>query len=192
MRVSEMKPKTRNPAAYDTIDWKNKRNRLTVLIKAGSCAGLLALLAVCGYMGASPQAVQTVAAPIAQRTVLEADVSTMTFEEAKAEYASQRERELALLDSVIDNSGASAENIQNALEQKTQIAQRMEQEAQIRAALTHMGYTETAAICGAQTVTLITPEKKAQSEADSARMIDAAASVSGISASDIKIILVKK
>lgn len=169
-----------------------KKDKLSVGIRSCACILLLALLAVCGYSGANPPSAKTTSAPVETRTILEGEPSDMAYDDIRAQHDNDRQRELDLLASVIADPNADQETKNSALAQKAQIAQRMETEAQVRAALLHMGYEDVAALCGAQQLTLIVPAGQIRSEEDSVRIVDAAMAVSGFDASAVKIILVKK
>lgn len=171
---------------------RKEKGRLSVGIRGGACVLLLALLAVCGYSGANSMPAKTTSAPIETRTILEGDPSSMTYEDIRAQHESDRQQELDLLSSVIADINADQETKNSALAQKTQITQRMETEAQVRAALLHMGYKDVAAVCGAQQLTVIVPAGQISSDEDSVRIVDASTAVSGFDASSVKIILVKK
>lgn len=154
--------------------------------RALGCAFLLTLLALCGFMGANrPE--ETVSVAVTRQT-LEQSVERSTPEEIRERFASEREKEIALLDSVLADARVSDLTRQSALAQKTDIAARMECEAQIRAALDHMGYAGVSVVCGAQMATLFVPEQWAAAEADRTRILDAAATQGGLSAQEVKII----
>ena len=196
---TEMKIKTAKHLQKDEETHKTERgnvpdnaNRLSVFFRGGACMVLLLLLAVGGYTGASAPQAHMTAAPVETRTILTAGDVQMTYEEIRAEHERERQQEIELLNSVIESDAASEETRQSALAQKTQIASRMEMEAQVRAALLHMGYAPAAAVCGAQQMTVILPQESVKTDEDSVRVIDAAAAAAGIEAGSVKIILVKK
>lgn len=169
-----------------------EKNRLTVVMRSAGCALLLALLAVCGYLGAKQEPAQAVSVPVVRETIPEPEVAASSIEEIRARLAGEREQELALLQGVIDNPATDAKTLESALAQQAQIAGRMESEAQTVAGLSYMGFADVAAVCGAQGITVITPYQNVLEDKDKTRMIDAVASQTGLSAEDIKIILVKK
>lgn len=196
---TEMKIKTAKHLQKDEETHKTERgnvldnaNRLSVFFRGGACMALLLLLAVGGYTGASAPQAHMTAAPVETRTILTAGDVQMTYEEIRAEHERERQQEIDLLNSVIESDASSEETKQSALAQKTQIASRMEMEAQVRAALLHMGYAPAAAVCGAQQMTVILPQDSVKTDEDSVRVIDAAAAAAGIDAGSVKIILVKK
>lgn len=196
---TEMKIKTAKHLQKDEETHKTERgnvldnaNRLSVFFRGGACMVLILLLAVGGYTGASAPQAHMTAAPVETRTILTAGDVQMTYEEIRAEHERERQQEIDLLNSVIESDAASEETKQSALAQKTQIASRMEMEAQVRAALLHMGYAPAAAVCGAQQMTVILPQDSVKTDEDSVRVIDAAAAAAGIDAGSVKIILVKK
>ena len=154
---------------------------------------LLTLLGVCGYMGAShPAKMKTVSLPIARETISGKAISGASIEEVREELEKQRMQEIELLSSVIADSDAAQEAKESALNQKTQIAARMEQEAQIHAIMEAMGVKGALAVSGAQGVPLLLPTETAQDETLRNRLIYAAASQTGMEEKDIQIILIKK
>lgn len=169
------------------------REQMVVLMRTACSVMLLALLAVCGYMGASRGGdTQAVSVPLIQRTLTQQEITAYSMEEIRVRLAGEREAEIALLDSVLAEPSASSTTKNSALSQKTQIASRMENEAQTVAALEMMGFADVAAVCGAQTMTIMTPAQNVQKESDRARMIAAAAGQTGMGPESIKIILIKK
>lgn len=168
-----------------------RQEKWTIGVRSASCAILLLLLAVCGYAGAREQTTATLSVPVTYETMDAAQVSGSTMEEIRAKLSGEREQELSLLQSVIDHPQSDEQTVQRALEQKTQIAQRMELEAQTQASLAYMGYEDAAVVCGAEAVTVFVPWQSAQSEQDRVRLIDAAASQTQAEPDAIKIILAK-
>lgn len=167
------------------------RFALQAFVRPAGAASLLMMLAICSFAGTSEPA-KTVSVPM-ERVVLSGEqMSACSMENTRQRLRSERERELALLDSVADHPAAEQETRRNALEQKTSIALRMEQEAAIEAALSYMGFGDTAVICGAQEVTVFAPVSEAGEEKNRIRMIDAAVSHGGVSPDDVRIILAKK
>lgn len=193
MRIKSQERRPPDEGTYRRWGRKNaiNKNRLSVYIRCGACAALLLLLAVSGYTGANSPQTSMTASPVVTKTVFP-QAQEMTYEEIRAEHEQQRQREIELLDSVMDDLSADNGTKNHALEQKTQIAARMETEAQVRAALLHMGYTDAAAVCGAQQVTVILAQESIKTDEDSVRVIDAAAAVAGIDPQNIRIILAKK
>lgn len=168
------------------------RGRLAAWARGALCAALLALLAVCGYMGASGrEETATVSVPV-ERTILGSGaLSAETAEDARRRLASERAQEVEMLDSVIDSPRADATTVKSALTQKTELTRRMEAEAQAEAVLCAMGIADAMAVCGAQMLTLILPAESAANEAERAQVIGAASEQTGIAAESVKIILVK-
>ena len=118
---------------------------------------LLTLLGICGYAGSArtKNVPSAVSLPVI-RTELEGDaVGGGSIAEVRARLNRQREEELALLDGVIAEAGGDSAAKEAALAQKTQIAERMEREAQMTAVLEGMGAEGALAVCGAQGVTLL-------------------------------------
>lgn len=175
------------------LKWNDQKNRLGVFIRAGSCAALLLLLAVCGYMGASGgDGVQAVSVPVSRVALEEKTLSSEEMGDIRTRLSAQRQAEIAMLDGVLGDESASETTKNSALLQKTQIAQRMDVEAQVIAALGFMGHEDAAAVCGAGTLTIFLPYEDAAKEEEMARILDAAAGQSGLGAENIKIILAKK
>ena len=114
------------------------------------------------------------------------------IERQREELEKQRMQEIELLSSVIADSDAAQEAKESALNQKTQIAARMEREAQIHAIMEAMGVKGALAVSGAQGITLLLPTETAQDETLRNRLIYAAASQTGVEEKDIQIILIKK
>ena len=154
------------------------------------CALLLALLAVCGYVGAGRTPDRTVSTAVTRVTLPEP--SADDAQDAALRLRSQRQEEIALLQSVLDSGGTDAGTRQSALSQLTQIAARMETEAQCEACLVQMGFSGASAVSGAQLLTLLVPYDEITGEADHTRILDAICGVSGLDAGSVKIILTKK
>lgn len=134
---------------------------------------LLALLGVCGYAGSArtKNVPSAVSLPVI-RTELEGDaIGGGSIAEVRARLNRQREEELA---------------------QKTQIADRMEREAQMTAVLEGMGAEGALAICGAQGVTLLVPQTFGMDENARNRLLNAVGGSSGSETAQLKIILIKK
>ena len=173
-------------------DKHQKKDRLSVGIRAGTCFLLLSLLAVGGYAGSKPHQERMTSAPVTVRPLIEDEIKTLTYEEICARQERDRQEEIALLDSVIDHEGADAATKNNAITQKIQLVQRMETESAVKTALAHMGFEEIGVLCGAGQLTLIMREDLTAGEENTLRVIDAAASVAQLDAKNVKIILVKK
>ena len=152
---------------------------------------LLALLGVCGYAGSArtKNVPSAVSLPVI-RTELEGDaIGGGSIAEVRARLNRQREEELALLDGVIADAGGDSAAKEAALAQKTQIAERMEREAQMTAVLEGMG---ALAVCGAQGVTLLVPQTFGMDENARNRLLNAVGGSSGAETAQLKIILIKK
>ena len=148
---------------------------------------LLALLGVCGYAGSArtKNVPSAVSLPVI-RTELEGDaIGGGSIAEVRAE-------ELALLDGVIADAGGDSAAKEAALAQKTQIAERMEREAQMTAVLEGMGAEGALAVCGAQGVTLLVPQTFGMDENARNRLLNAVGGSSGSETAQLKIILIKK
>lgn len=155
-----------------------------------ACALLLALLAVCGYVGAGREQTQTVSAAVTRLTLPEQTQDDA--QDAAERLMAQREQEIALLRSVLEQPDAGSQTRDAAMAQLTQLTVRMETEAQCEACLREMGYEGAYAVSGAQLLTLLIPYDKIKEESDKTRILDAACAVSGLDAGSVKIILTKK
>lgn len=154
------------------------------------CALLITILAVSGFVGASPDdEPKMTAAPVVGKALEQ--VQAMTFDEVQARYDAQRGNELEILDGVLADESADKDTKKKAQEQKIQIAARMDTETKIEETLAHMGFSRCAAVCADERVILIIPQNLASDQAETTRIIDAAASIGGCEAKDVKIILVK-
>ena len=103
-----------------------------------ACALLLALLAVCGYIGAGREQTQTVSAAVTRITLPEQTQDDA--QDAAERLMAQREQEIALLRSVLEQPDAGSQTRDAAMAQLTQLTVRMETEAQCEACLREMGY----------------------------------------------------
>ena len=160
-------------------------------LRAGLCALLLTLLAVCGYVGAKEPETAAVSLPIVRSTLEGAQDMVLDAQDTRAKLALERAQEIEMLDSVIASKKAGAATVESALAQKTELVRRMEAEAQAEAVLGEMGFEDVTAVCGAQMLTLIVPKNEADGEADRAKILSAASGQTGIPAESVKIILVK-
>ncbi|MGN0777324.1 MAG: SpoIIIAH-like family protein [Candidatus Ventricola sp.] len=161
-------------------------------VRAAGCAVLVALLAVCSYLGARQPVAQTVSVPVAVEMISESALSAASLEETQDRLQRERENALALLQSVIDDQSAGAEARDEALREKTALAKRMAAEAEITAILAQMGFGDAAVVLGEESASVIVPWQAAENEQNRVRLIDAAASHTGLSPECIKIILSKK
>lgn len=153
---------------------------------------LLTLLAICGYIGAGRESVQTVSVAVSRESYILEEMSADSLQAASQQLKLEREREIALLQQVVASEAADAKTKADALAQMTGIAQRMELEAQTEAVLEEMGMSGALAVCGAQMMTIITGYENIANDADKMRMLDAVCGMTGYAAGDIKIILTKK
>lgn len=155
-----------------------------------ACALLLALLAVCGYVGAGREQTQTVSAAVTRLTLPEQTQDDA--QDAAERLMAQREQEIALLRSVLEQPDAGSQTRDAAMAQLTQLTVRMETEAQCEACLREMGYEGAYAVSGAQLLTLLIPYDKIKEVSDKTRILDAVCAVSSLDAGSVKIILTKK
>lgn len=165
------------------------KNKLSVGYRAVGGFFLLALLAVCGFAGASRGSVQSVSVPV-ERQVLGEEWTGQTVSSAER-LALDRQEEIQMLDSVIENADADQATRQNALAQKAQLAGRMELEAQARACLSEMGYEDAQVVCGAQVMTILLPSASIADTQASARVISAVSDQTGCEPQNVKIILTR-
>ncbi|MBQ4609192.1 MAG: SpoIIIAH-like family protein [Clostridia bacterium] len=169
-----------------------KNRQIAAAVRMASCAALLLLLAVCGYAGASREETRRVSVPVVYETMTAQEISLRSMEETRLRLREEREREVQLLQRVIDDPAAGEETAEQARKQMLQLTERMDSEARTQAALEYMGYTQVAVVCGAQSVSVIAPVWTAQEEQDRIRIIDAAAAQTRLPAEAVKIILSKK
>ena len=167
-----------------------KKGRQSVGRLAGS-ALLLALLAVSGYAGAAQAPVQAVSVPATYEVISAWEISAETMEDVQERLRQERQQEIELLDSVIAGAEGNHELAAHALVQKTQLAERMETESRVRAALAYMGYAQVNVVCGAGSMTLIAPWQVVSDETERVKLIAAAADQAQIPAECVKIILPK-
>ena len=107
------------------------RERTARNLRTAGCAGLVALLAVCSYMGARQPQAQTVSVPVAVETISESVLSAASLEETLDALQREREDALALMQSVIDDPNAGTDAKEEALKEKTALAKRMAAEAEM-------------------------------------------------------------
>lgn len=168
---------------------ENVKNRLSVYSRKMGGVLLLALLAACGYAGASRGDVRAVSLPV-QRTVMEGAQAQDAGAQSAAERLRQdRAEELALLSGVLSSQSVDEATRQSALAQQVQITQRMEAEAQARACLVQMGFEGAEAVSGAQIMTVLLPAASVGGETDAARIVDAVSSQTGVAPENVKLIL---
>lgn len=170
----------------------DERERSARRVRTAGCAVLVALLAACSYLGARQPQGSSVSVPMAVETISERALGAASLEETQQKLRQERESALALLQSVIDDPNAGADVRNEALKEKTALAKRMEAEAETAALLAHMGFGETAVVLGGESVTVIVPWQAAENEQSRVRIIDAAATQTGLAPECVKIILSKK
>lgn len=161
------------------------KKRLPALARAAGGMLLLALLAVCGLAGSGAGDVRAVSVPVERAPQGGAQAAMSAAER----LALDRQEEIALLDSVLESADADQGTRQNALAQKTQLAGRMELEAQARACLAGMGYERAQIVCGAQMMTVLLPGESVPDAAAGARIVSAVCDQTGADAADVKILL---
>ena len=170
----------------------DERERSARRVRTAGCAVLVALLAACSYLGARQPQRAAVSVPVAVEVISERVLGAASLEETQQKLRQERESALALLQSVIDDPNAQAGTRDEALREKTALAKRMVAEAETAALLSHMGFGETAVVLGGESVTVIVPWQAAENEQSRVRIIDAAATQTGLAPKCVKIILSKK
>ena len=170
----------------------DERERSARRVRTAGCAVLVALLAACSYLGARQPQRAAVSVPVAVEVISERVLGAASLEETQQKLRQERESALALLQSVIDDPNAQAGTRDEALREKTALAKRMVAEAETAALLSHMGFGETAVVLGGESVTVIVPWQAAENEQSRMRIIDAAATQTGLAPECVKIILSKK
>lgn len=170
----------------------DERERAARRVRTAGCAVLVALLAACSYLGARQPQASAVSVPVAVETISERALGSASLEQTQQKLRQERENALALLQSVIDDPDAGSDARNEALKEKTALAKRMEAEAETAALLSHMGFGETAVVLGEGSVTVIAPWQAAENEQSRVRIIDAAATQTGLAPECVKIILSKK
>lgn len=156
--------------------------RISRPVRAVGCVALLALLAACGLSAAHTDGAQAVSVPV------ECAPSAVEAMSTAQRLEADRREEIALLDSVLESADTDQATRQNALAQKTQLAGRMELEAQARACLGGMGYERALVVCGAQTMTVLLPAGEF-AQGDEARVVAAVCEQTGTGAENVKILL---
>ena len=159
------------------------------VLRFAGCAALLALLVVSSSAGRQENPIPNV--PVMLEIMPEQALAAQTVEQTRRQLTDKREQTLALLQSVLEDPQAGKLQKSRALEEKTQLALRMEKEAAVEAVLAHMGFGDTAVVAGENGLHIIAPWQTAENEQNRVRMIDAAVSQSGLSADAVKIILAK-
>lgn len=170
----------------------DERERSARRVRTAGCAVLVALLAACSYLGARQPQRAAVSVPVAVEVISARALDAASLEETQQKLQQERESALALLQSVLDDPNAQAGTRDEALREKTALAKRMVAEAETAALLSHMGFGETAVVLGGESVTVIVPWQAAENEQSRVRIIDAAATQTGLAPECVKIILSKK
>lgn len=190
---TEMKIKEREDWPVKTTDRGRVRRRSVDLKRTAACFALLCLLAAGGYIGANVEPAQMTAAPVVTgKAVYEDALEKMTMQEIIKRQESDRQEEIALLDSVITSPAGSEETKNNALQQKMELTSRMETESAVRTGLMGMGYQETVVLCSAGRIYVVLADENAMKQESAVRIVDAAAAFAKVEAQNVKIILVKK
>ena len=152
---------------------------------------LLMLFASAVYGGRELDRPQTAVSVISVQ-MDQQEYSGMSLEETREKLYAQREKELQMLEAVIENPDAGEQTRQDALSQKTDIVRRMEYETQASACFESMGMKECVALYGTQNMTVFAPFEYVSEERNRTMIIDALSSLTGLGAESIKIILAKK
>ena len=157
------------------------------------CMFYLAILAVCGFVGASKQQhVPAVSAAIVRSSENWSMQTKDSSADAETRLQEERRQEIELLQAVIEHGASDASTKNDALAQMTALVCRMECEASASACLEEMGFTGAAVSCSSDMLTLLIPYAQLQREEDSMRVIDAMSSITEYEPANIKIILTKK
>lgn len=168
------------------------RERSARRMRMAGCAALVALLAACSYLGARRPPVAAVSVPVTVEMVSESALHAGSMKETQEKLLREREKTITLLQSVAEDENAQAGARDEALREMTALARRMSAEAETAALLAHMGFGETAVVLGEESVTVIVPWQAAENEQSRVRIIDAAATQTGMAPECVKIILAKK
>lgn len=157
-------------------------------LRAALTVGLLVMLAVCGWAGGM-SGVESVSTSVpVTRTVWQQTQQRETMEETKQRLAEARMEELALLDSVIENTDTNTSTRQSALTQKAEIARRMENEAAAEASLALMDIGRAAVVCS-QIVTVFLECPQGETDAQTAaRITETVSAQTGCARENVKII----
>lgn len=167
-----------------------EKDRFTVCVRTVSCAFLLILLGVCGYSGSKQTAVRTTGASL-ERTQYETPMPEVQSAETTDERLRiQRREQMSMLEGIISNPASDTQTVQAALAQKAQIVGAMETESLAAAAVAMMGYDGVSVLYGEQALCIFVPEQIPQE--DQIRIFDAVSTQTGLDASNIKMILIKK
>ena len=159
----------------------------------GLCgASLLLMLGISGYIGTRERALQAVSVPVSRVSYVVEENEEDSFERASEKLRAEREREVALLQKVVEDDDIDSETRRDASSQITVLAERMELEHRLEVCLEEMGFNQTACISSANGITVICPMDCIEGDHDRLRMIDAICGLTGHDAGDIKIILSKK
>ena len=161
-----------------------EKDRFAVCVRTVSCAFLLILLGVCGYSGSKQTAVRTTGASL-ERTQYETPMPEVQSAETTDERLRiQRREQMSMLEEIISNPASDTQTVQAALAQKAQIVGAMETESLAAAAVA------ISVLYGEQALCIFVPEQIPQE--DQIRIFDAVSTQTGLDASNIKMILIKK
>lgn len=157
-----------------------------------ACAALLVLLAASSYAGAGARQTETVLVPVMIETIPDQTVSAETLDETGERLEMERQQALLQLQSVLDDPRTDQQTASRALQEKTDMALRMETEAALEQMLAQMGFGGAVVVAGEGTISISAPWQMAENEQNRLQMIDAACSQTGLSPENVKIILAKK
>lgn len=152
------------------------------------CMLLAVLLAACSYLGARPPETKRASVPVMSLHAGEEDASAETADALML----KREESIRMLQSVIEDETAKDEVREEAQRAQVTLALRADREAETEALLAGMGIEGATVVLSEASASVIVPWQAAANERDRLRIIDAAASQSGLSPECVKIILSKK
>lgn len=161
------------------------------VLRAACGAALLLLLGFSGFIGAKREETRFAAAPVIVKTMSANPYERESDLASREKLRLQREQEIRLLTSVAEDPDVPKETVRYALEQKMEIASRMEQEAQAEAALAYMGFEGVSVLCGAQAISVFAPYAHIRDERSRVQILDCVCTQTGASAQNVKIILAK-
>ena len=152
-------------------------------------AALLSVLAISGHLGArQTEPVKAVSVPIVFQTMKEGEMPrTDTIEKLD----SLRKESLAMLEEVLNDPKASAAAAEKALKENMEIAASMDTEARLEAALAMLGILDVKAVSAKEAMMVFSMPDTASDVKTRMQIVDTAATVTGLSAQNIKIILAK-
>lgn len=153
---------------------------------------LLSLLVMCAFIGMKQKAIQTVSVPVTRIAYDMEQLEIDSAENARIQLNRSREKELELLQNVMQSASTDEELKVNALSQMTQIAMRMETEAKVQASLKEIGAGGVFPVASAQGMTLIGSADIVADEEKRLQIINTVCNIGGYESGDIKIIIAKK